>query len=348
MHETWARDAVETKLLIEKYDYQRLSPNLFNFVSDDRGLARYRLAEMAVPKVIVPETHIYRYSKVTVSDVNTIFQGETALPISLIDVPTSPSLAELDADSLTSTMPRIKTGSFIFKAGKDNYGHLLIEMLPKLDLLVASGDTEVPLIIPTLPPALKKVLHHVLDTLYPAVFTTHEMTHRFLAVDELIVPGPITKHNTQKSWAVRNFAERLSGKPSTGNLKLYVSRSGGKIRAVTNEWQIELLFRSHGFRVVKPQELSFGEQIALFSRAAHIAGPMGAGLTNIVFAPSDCRVTMLDPGLCDHFFHDLASLKGQVFDWIFTQPLRRSTVEALYEHVRMDVRDVMAALGWIL
>jgi len=48
-----------------------------------------------------------------------------------------------------------------------------------------------------------------------------------------------------------------------------------------------------GFAVVRPQDLSFDEQVATFARARIIAGPHGAGLSNAAFAPAGCLVLEL-------------------------------------------------------
>ena len=45
-----------------------------------------------------------------------------------------------------------------------------------------------------------------------------------------------------------------------------------------------------GFAIVRPEELTFDEQVATFARARVIAGPHGAGLSNVAFAPAGCLV----------------------------------------------------------
>ena len=76
-----------------------------------------------------------------------------------------------------------------------------------------------------------------------------------------------------------------------------------------------------GYETVHPAALSFEKQAALFSQASHIAGPLGAGLTNSLLAPPQCQVLMMDPGLADYFFWDLAALAGQSFTWMFSGPV---------------------------
>lgn len=71
--------------------------------------------------------------------------------------------------------------------------------------------------------------------------------------------------------------------------RIYVSRRGfGSWRQMRNEADVEASLEHLGFTIVRPQELSFDEQVATFSRARVIVGPHGAGLTNAAFAPAGC------------------------------------------------------------
>lgn len=70
-------------------------------------------------------------------------------------------------------------------------------------------------------------------------------------------------------------------------LRIYLSRSKllKRKRKVINEVAIEREFVNYGFIVVHPQELSFQEQLTLYSQADILAGMEGSGLHNCVFMP---------------------------------------------------------------
>ncbi|MDR3468480.1 MAG: glycosyltransferase 61 family protein [Xanthobacteraceae bacterium] len=93
---------------------------------------------------------------------------------------------------------------------------------------------------------------------------------------------------------------------------VYVSRRGtDSFRQLTNEDEVEEAMRQLGFAVVRTEELSFDDQVATFARARIIAGPNGAGLNNIVFAPAGCL--LLD--LCaDSWPNSLFVRTTQLFD----------------------------------
>ncbi|MBA3023296.1 MAG: glycosyltransferase family 61 protein [Gammaproteobacteria bacterium] len=75
--------------------------------------------------------------------------------------------------------------------------------------------------------------------------------------------------------------------------KVFVARDGARYRRLLNETRLHALAVELGFEIVRPEGLSFAEQVAMFSRAECIVGPTGAGLTNMIFAPEGCRVLVL-------------------------------------------------------
>jgi capsular polysaccharide biosynthesis protein len=74
-----------------------------------------------------------------------------------------------------------------------------------------------------------------------------------------------------------------------------VSRRLAGKRRLANEPAVADLFRAHGFEIIEPERLSVPDQVAAFAGASHIAGPVGSGLYNAVFAPADVRRVILAP-----------------------------------------------------
>ncbi len=65
--------------------------------------------------------------------------------------------------------------------------------------------------------------------------------------------------------------------------KVFISRKNSSLSRIVNEREIEELFRESGYETVCTEELSYREQIELFSTAACIAGATGAAFTNLVY-----------------------------------------------------------------
>jgi capsular polysaccharide biosynthesis protein len=59
--------------------------------------------------------------------------------------------------------------------------------------------------------------------------------------------------------------------------------------------EIEKFFSDKGFFVYNSDEISFKEAKHLFMQAKLIIGIHGAGLTNVIFAPSTCKLIELAP-----------------------------------------------------
>jgi Glycosyltransferase 61 len=79
------------------------------------------------------------------------------------------------------------------------------------------------------------------------------------------------------------------------NRRIYVSRRDTRRRRVANEAELLPILARYGFEVVAPGTSSFRDQVALFASAEAIAGPHGAGLTNILFAPKSAKLVEFFP-----------------------------------------------------
>lgn len=100
---------------------------------------------------------------------------------------------------------------------------------------------------------------------------------------ELPYPGDVVRPS-----ALRHLASKLlEGAPPVEEgqeTKLYVMRGDGVKRRVTNEPEIVDLLSGHGFRAVDPGQMSYWEQVALFSAASEVIAPHGAAITNVLFS----------------------------------------------------------------
>jgi capsular polysaccharide biosynthesis protein len=117
------------------------------------------------------------------------------------------------------------------------------------------------------------------DAVEPAIDpATEALSH------DLRQPGPAVIETIQLL--------RSTIRPTPGTVSpqyVYVSRRGTEsFRELSNEAEVEEAVMRLGFAVVRTEELSFDDQVATFARARIVAGPNGAGLNNVVFAPAGC------------------------------------------------------------
>ncbi len=183
----------------------------------------------------------------------------------------------------------------------NNYYHWLIDELPRLSLVEANEQfAEAPVLVNKTIASwqydllamlgIKKDRLRKIDFKQPLAFTN------------LIVPTHLSRdmvaHPQAVSFMRRKLLDDVDGRDSTKGKRIYVTRSAHTTaaRIMLNERLIIDKFRRANFQIIDPAQLSIKEQIELFSDAEVIAGPAGAGLTNILFAPKKARVLVLGAG----------------------------------------------------
>lgn len=121
---------------------------------------------------------------------------------------------------------------------------------------------------------------------------------------------------------VRNAARRVANiRESSASLRLYLRRNGSN-RKFINQAEVEQVFLAHGFRIIEPEKLSVRQQIELFSCADVIAGPTGAAIANLVFAPPGCRILVLAAQNTHwpfHYWLNMAHAAGHHARYVFGQ-----------------------------
>jgi hypothetical protein len=185
------------------------------------------------------------------------------------------------------------------------YGHFLMEILPKLYLLRIIRDMGVDyqvVIHRTVPNWVKTFVDLYFeaddliwydmrnDVLLPSVVLSPSMMqqeHSFhplmnvVAEDVLIRAGisPVLQGQTDRTASL-----------------IYLSRTRvvGGWHKIINESDVEDTFRSAGFQIVHPLELSLREQLAIYRNAICIAGQYSSALHNSLFARRGIKVLSLN------------------------------------------------------
>jgi hypothetical protein len=84
----------------------------------------------------------------------------------------------------------------------------------------------------------------------------------------------------------------LNKEISSSNRKIYLTRK--KRRGILNNDDVEKFLENLGYEIVDTGEISFHEQVLLFSSASEIVSPNGAALSNLIFASEGCKVLSLN------------------------------------------------------
>ena len=108
---------------------------------------------------------------------------------------------------------------------------------------------------------------------------------------------------------IRNSVKLSSRDPK---IKIFISRRNGVQLRIVNEREIEDIFIRHGYEIVYPEELSFIEQVSLFSSATYIAGSSGAALSNVIFSREGATLICIVPAAYKFYLYSTLASMNQL------------------------------------
>lgn len=261
----------------------------------------------------------------------------------------------------------------IASAGSFNYGHWLIDDLPRLEaffvlerrypgvtitLLLVSHDSHIDEV------RRRSILAYLAGrTNFRIRFLEPGHNHRFARLHHVTPSShhPVAKSPASLRAMVRRMrantrlrrakarlrhlwqAPRLALRP--GGRRLFVDRSPARGRTLTNRAAIVAHLETLDFETIDPETMNLREQMVLFSQAGLVVGIMGAAMTNTVFCPPGAELIHLAAGedWIEPFYWDLAAIGGHRYAAVFGAPAAAG--ESL--HVRsfaVDIGDLDAAL----
>jgi Glycosyltransferase 61 len=188
----------------------------------------------------------------------------------------------------------------------ENYGHFLVEVLPRLLLDHDTFPSDAPILLhDSARPRAASVLR--VAGLDPAriVWIGREPVR----AETLYWPVPNTLHPLHHSPHIfprlRTLAEAHSR--DSPHRRLFVSRADTNKRRLLNEHDVVRALAPWGFERVLPAQMPFEEQVRLFAEASVVVAICGAGLTNMVFMPPGGTAVMMSPSsVPGYFFWDIA------------------------------------------
>jgi capsular polysaccharide biosynthesis protein len=180
-------------------------------------------------------------------------------------------------------------------AGQYNYHHWWLDILPKFHLIQAYADvpSDVLYYVEISKPFQLETLRYL--GLPPESLLNSRQT-QIIQARHMMAASP--RSPTQKpdpwtlAWVRKTFSPMAQPHPDRPNCVL-ISRKQAKTRSIVNEDEIMKCLAPLNPIVIELEKLTVAEQIGLFAGAKQIIAPHGAGLTNLIFAPRDCRIIEL-------------------------------------------------------
>ncbi|MDQ1707115.1 MAG: hypothetical protein QOJ88_326 [Pyrinomonadaceae bacterium] len=107
--------------------------------------------------------------------------------------------------------------------------------------------------------------------------------------------APSGHYNEEILLGVRRLLLQTYGEaaPSSAGERIYLSRGRARKRKIHNEAAVLELMAEFGFETIYAEDISFEQQVKIFSRARYFVSNHGAGLTNMLFMPSGASVLEL-------------------------------------------------------
>lgn len=199
-----------------------------------------------------------------------------------------------------------------------NYGHWIVDTLPRMRHYAKGNVSESGVLVNgSISDALQQMQASSLELFGIVPSQLRPIDWQTTEVDELVYVTPSSIPPMIKSPLSINTLSALADRVEPAILRkyddyrrIYLTRNSYSRRKLVNEDALLPILLSAGYRVVIPEALSFPDQVALFSRASHVVGNMGAAFSNLAFSPHGVKVFMLATQRMQHdYFYDLVCHK---------------------------------------
>jgi capsular polysaccharide biosynthesis protein len=284
-------------------------PNIYQSHLIPDAVLRTLNAHWAMELYKVPDVKFYRLKQVFVLSEGLVFTQSGALVAQ-----TKTHHSETDIDTARKNLQKAlsETGDIVShkkavlckKRGADNYGHWLVEMLPKAYLAKRELKIEDwPVVVHKTSAALQSIMRQSLDVIgisEDKIIVTDSQPAYF---EDLLVVDGLTSHAIYISPPVMECMEFIASKAAFGiHDSLYAVRRPATSRDFENEPEVSEVFQQAGYTEIETASLSFLEQVRAFKSATRVVGPMGAALTNIIFCRPGTEILIFMPATALELF----------------------------------------------
>jgi hypothetical protein len=208
---------------------------------------------------------------------------------------------------------QIEKGIFLVGFGSFNYYHFTVELMSKFNYINSNKRfSNYPIIVDEIVleiPQFKELLislNYSKRKIISLKKNTKYLVSELLYISE-VSSMPINireRSNLHEDFRIsKNILEFLRNKVGNNKnnsntikpLKIFISRNTRFFQRLINQTEVSSLFESYGFKIVNTDELSFKEQVNIFSNANVVAGVSGAALTNIIYCRPGTTLVSIIP-----------------------------------------------------
>jgi len=202
------------------------------------------------------------------------------------------------------------------KAGLNNYGHWLAEMLPLAYLsrkwLLQDGGWRalVPMVYHWMAGPITESLDLLDVTSERRILGNGLPCH----VSELVFVVGFTRHGDYFSPLITEAMDEIAARvPASNHARLWITRVG-EARSLLDEGTCNRKIAAAGWTIVHPGTISFTKQVSLARGARCMAGVNGAGLANLLFMrPGSSLLSFVPAVMFDLYYWQLALHRGILY-----------------------------------
>jgi hypothetical protein len=212
------------------------------------------------------------------------------------------------------------------KAGDNNYGHWLVELLPKAITLKENfKGCDLNYLLPKHPIAMQSLRLASLEMCGIKSDNVVWIDDSPLHFEELITLSPNSIHSHTHTYLglhkVRAAAATLPKIEDSFGELIFIGRKPITKRRCVNEAEIVDFCQKYGFRLIYPEDYTLNQQIAIFSQARFVISTLGAALTNVLWCNSECKIIALTSSVGeDFFFWDISNIMKHEYNIIYGAP----------------------------
>lgn len=208
---------------------------------------------------------------------------------------------ELPENAVRDSDARYLEGKYIYLGYYNEvYGHFILETLARLWILDEIDCVDREFIFHSMhgnTSLNKGYIKEIFGTFGIDLKKVH-ILNEDAVVEDLLVPSSLSYIGNSQHKRIKSIYKKFNGSASVieDSSRVYVSRAlvkAGNHRFI-NELSIEKIFESYGFKIIRPEECSFEEQVAYYRNASVLAGPLSSALHNSVFCPDGAKIIALN------------------------------------------------------
>ncbi len=236
--------------------------------------------------------------------------------------------------------------AMIATLGYREYGHWLLDILPRLWTLADSGlaGPDVRIALPSDTPAFGLALLARLG-IGGERLLRHDSAEERLAPARLLLPSLAHTDYRLHPASVEFYDGLVARHAATGTgrpTRLFLSRAqygrpGVPGRHLVNHDMVRAALEARGFTTVFPERLPWPEQLALFAGARVVVGEHGSAMKNLLFTPPGTVVVNIH--LLNNTQSQIAALRRHHLIYLGAEDVRRD------ETGRMEYQVGLAALS---